>query len=129
VTFGNAVSAFWKNYAMFSGRARRSEYWWAVLFLVLVSLPLGLIDGFLFFEILVTAGFGPLSVLFLLVIFLPSLTLLVRRFHDVGMSGWFVVLTFIPFAGPVFGLVVSVLDSQRGTNAFGASSKYPDSGA
>ncbi len=123
--FGAAVKAFWKNYAVFSGRARRSEYWWAVLFLLAVSFPVALIDTVVFFDTIVQTGSGPLSILFLLVILLPSISLLVRRFHDVGLSGWFVLLTFIPFAGAVFAFVVAVLDSQRGDNRFGESAKYP----
>jgi len=125
--FGAAVKAFWKNYAVFSGRARRSEYWWAVLFLLAVSFPIALIDTVVFFDTIVQTGSGPLSILFLLVILLPSISLLIRRFHDVGLSGWFVLLTFIPFAGAVFAFVVAVLDSQRGDNRFGESAKYPGS--
>lgn len=125
--FGAAVKAFWKNYAVFSGRARRSEYWWAVLFLLALSFPIALIDTVVFFDTIVQTGSGPLSILFLLVILLPSISLLIRRFHDVGLSGWFVLLTFIPFAGAVFALVVAVLDSQRGDNRFGESVKYPGS--
>ncbi len=125
--FGAAVKAFWKNYAVFSGRARRSEYWWAVLFLLAVSFPIALIDTVVFFDTIVQTGSGPLSILFLLVILLPSISLLIRRFHDVGLSGWLVLLTFIPFAGAVFAFVVAVLDSQRGDNRFGESVKYPGS--
>ena len=125
--FGAAVKAFWKNYAVFSGRARRSEYWWAVLFLLAVSFPIALIDTVVFFDTIVQTGSGPLSILFLLVILLPSISLLIRRFHDVGLSGWFVLLAFIPFAGAVFAFVVAVLDSQRGDNRFGESAKYPGS--
>ncbi len=125
--FGAAVKAFWKNYAVFSGRARRSEYWWAVLFLLALSFPIALIDTVVFFDTIVQTGSGPLSILFLLVILLPSISLLIRRFHDVGLSGWFVLLTFIPFAGAVFAFVVAVLDSQRGDNRFGESAKYPGS--
>jgi uncharacterized membrane protein YhaH (DUF805 family) len=116
VKFGAAVKAFWKNYAVFRGRAKRSEYWWAVLFIVAVSFPIALIDTLVFFDTLVQTGSGPLSIVYLLVIFLPSLTLLVRRFQDVGLNGWFVVLTLIPFAGAVFALVVSLLPSQPENN-------------
>lgn len=119
MTFGAAVRAFWKNFAVFNGRARRPEYWWAVLFLVAVSFPIALIDTVVFFDTIAQTGSGPLSILFLLVILVPSLSLLVRRFHDVGMSGWFVLLTLIPFAGAVFAFVVSVLPSQQGANKFG----------
>jgi uncharacterized membrane protein YhaH (DUF805 family) len=98
-----------------------------VLFLLALSFPIALIDTLVFFDTIVQTGSGPLSILFILVILLPSISLLVRRFHDVGMSGWLVLLTFIPFAGAVFALVVAVLDSQRGANRFGESVKYPES--
>ena len=124
VKFGDAVKAFWKNYAVFTGRSRRSEYWWAVLFLFALSFPIALLDTIMFSSIIAEAGSGPLSILFLLVIVVPTVSLLVRRFHDVGLSGWLVLLTFIPFIGAVFAFVVAVLDSQRGANQFGDSAKY-----
>jgi uncharacterized membrane protein YhaH (DUF805 family) len=119
--FGDAVKAFWKNYAVFSGRASRSEYWWAVLFLVAVSFPLALLDTLVFFDTIAQTGSGPLSILYVLVIAVPSISLLVRRFHDVGLNGWLVLLTLIPFAGAVFSFVVAVLPSQQGPNKFGGS--------
>jgi uncharacterized membrane protein YhaH (DUF805 family) len=117
--FGAAVKAFWKNYALFTGRSSRSEYWWAVLFLVALSFPIALVDTLVFFDVIVQTGSGPLSILYLLVILVPSLSLLVRRFHDVGLNGWLVLLTLIPFAGAAFALVVALLPSQQGTNRFG----------
>lgn len=125
--FGQAVSTFWRKYVDFSGRARRSEYWWVLLFVVLVSFPIALVDTVVFEEFIAQSGSGPLSILLLLAIFLPGLSLFVRRFHDVGLSGWLVLLTVIPYAGGIFGLVVALLDSQRGTNRFGESAKYPGS--
>ena len=117
--FGAAIKAFWKNYAVFRGRARRSEVWWVVLFIFLLSFPIALIDTLVFFDTIAQTGSGPLSLLMLLVLFVPSLSLMVRRFHDVGLSGWFVILTAIPFAGAVFAFVVSVLPSKPGANRFG----------
>ena len=117
--FGAAVKSFWKNYAVFRGRARRSEVWWVVLFIFVLSFPIVLIDTLVFFDTIVQTGSGPLSLLLLLVMFLPSLSLMVRRFQDVGLSGWFVILTLIPFAGAVFAFVMSVLPSQQGANRFG----------
>lgn len=119
MTFVAAIKAFWKNYAVFRGRARRSEVWWVVLFIFALSFPIALIDTLLFFDTITQTGSGPMSLLLLLVIFVPSLSLMVRRFHDVGLSGWFVILTLIPFGGAVFAFVVSVLPTQQGANKFG----------
>ena len=119
MSFGVAVKSFWKNYAVFRGRARRSEVWWVLLFIFVLSFPIALIDTLVFYDVIVQTGSGPLSLLMLLVLFVPSLSLMVRRFHDVGLSGWLVILTAIPFAGAVFAFVVSVLPSQQGANKFG----------
>ncbi len=123
--FGEAVVRFWQNYVVFSGRARRSEYWWAVLFLALVALPVAVLDLVLFPQLTLTFGAGPVSFVYLVAVFLPGLSLQVRRFHDVGLSGWWVLLAFVPIGGSVFALVVSVLDSEAKTNRFGVSAKYP----
>ena len=123
--FSQAVVTFWQKYVVFTGRARRSEYWWVMLFLVAVSIPVGFVDLVVFPDLTLAFGAGPVSFLYLIAIFLPGLSLQVRRFHDVGFSGWWVLLAFIPIAGSVFAIVVSVLDSQNGTNAYGESAKYP----
>lgn len=125
MNFGDAVKSFWTKYVDFTGRARRSEYWWVVLFVVIVTLPLTIVDQLLFQDVLLEAGIGVLTSFFTLAILLPGLSLSVRRLHDIGMSGWFVLLFLIPFAGSVFGLVIALIDSQRGTNQFGPSAKYP----
>ena len=90
-----------------------------VLFIFLLSFPIVLIDTLVFFDTIVQTGSGPLSLLLLLVMFVPGLSLMVRRFQDVGLSGWFVILTLIPFVGAVFAFVMSVLPSQQGANKFG----------
>ena len=125
MSFGDAVKSFWSKYVVFSGRARRSEYWWVVLFLVIVTVPLSIVDAILFGELVLDAGIGVLTSFFTLAILLPGLSLSVRRLHDIGMSGWFVLLFLIPFAGSVFGLVIALIDSQRDANKFGPSPKYP----
>ena len=76
-----------KKYAVFSGRARRKEYWFFVLFNVIISLVLTVIDAAMgtYDE---TVGTGILSGVYLLAIFIPSLAVAVRRLHDTGRSGW-----------------------------------------
>lgn len=111
--FGEAVRYCLSNYAKFSGRASRSQYWFFTLFLVAVNLGITLID-------LVTGatvepiGAGgmtlmAISVLFALGTFIPSLAVSSRRFHDAGWSFWWFLLILVPLAGVVFVFVVSLL--------------------
>jgi uncharacterized membrane protein YhaH (DUF805 family) len=79
------------NYANFSGRARRSEYWYYILCSVIISMILGLADYFIGFQINVLRGIYGLAV------FIPGLAVLVRRMHDIGRSGWFIFTFLIPF--------------------------------
>lgn len=99
--FSNAVCSFFKNYAVFSGRANRSEYWYSILFCTLVGFALGLVE-----EI---GGLYPyedeslLANLFNIIILVPSLSVFFRRMHDVGRSGWWYMLIFTVIGAiPVF---------------------------
>jgi len=111
-----------KNYATFSGRARRKEYWMFFLFNVLISLGLGVLD--------VVAGTysveyetGFFSALYSLLVLIPSIAVSVRRLHDTNRSGWWVVISLIPIIGVLVLFVFTCLDSQPGTNRFGANPK------
>ena len=118
--FGEAVkSVIFKNYATFSGRASRSEYWWFTLFNIIASIALqvstialGAIDPIL-------AGIaGLLVIVFFLGIFVPSLAVIVRRLHDVDKSGWWylIVLTGI---GALVVLYWMIIKGTEGDNRFG----------
>ena len=111
-----------KNYATFSGRARRKEYWMFFLFNVLISLGLGVLD--------VVAGTysveyetGFFSALYSLLVLIPSIAVSVRRLHDTNRSGWWVVISLIPIIGVLVLFVFTCLDSQPGTNRFGVNPK------
>lgn len=111
-----------KNYATFSGRARRKEYWMFFLFNVLISLGLGVLD--------VVAGTysveyetGFFSGLYSLLVLIPSIAVGVRRLHDTNRSGWWIVISLIPIIGVLVLFVFTCLDSQPGTNRFGANPK------
>jgi len=86
VGFLGAIKLYFANYTNFSGRSRRSEYWWIILFVNIIAFLL----GFLLPEI---AG------IWTLVTFLPSLSLCIRRLHDTGHSGWYYFFCLIPIAG------------------------------
>ena len=125
--FGEAIKSFWSNYATFKGRSRRSEYWWIQLFLVLTNLAVAAIDLALMDgdvdRFIANGGGGIVGLVWILVTIVPALAVLVRRLHDTGKSGWWVLIGFVPFVGTIVVFVFSVLDSDAGDNKYGASPK------
>jgi len=97
MSFGEAISACFRKFATFRGRARRSEYWYFVLFGVLLGIPAGITDSLLAASTGSAAGGRPVTGLLALVLFLPRLSVAVRRLHDVNYSGWFIGMFFIAF--------------------------------
>lgn len=112
-----------QRYADFSGRSRRKEYWMFLLGVVIVAVVLGIIEGILGINGMVGGVYGPLTVLLLLGILIPSIAVQVRRFHDQGKSGWFVLLGFIPFVGGIIVLVFMCLEGTKGDNEYGPDPK------
>lgn len=107
-----------RKYIVFSGRSRRREYWFFVLFSTLIMIALSLIDismGTVSSE----SGSGLLSNIYALAVLLPSIAVLVRRLHDTNRSGWWILIIVIPLIGFIWLLVLTVLDSQPGDNRFG----------
>jgi uncharacterized membrane protein YhaH (DUF805 family) len=146
MSFGQAIKSVLSQYATFSGRARRSEYWWFQLFAFLVSLPVQIFFFVMYFAALApvldavdsdgnipadayddinwglfAVGFIPV-ILVSLAIFLPSLAVLVRRLHDTGRSGWWWLIGFVP-GGSIVLLVFAVLDGQPFDNEYGPDPK------
>ncbi len=110
-----------KQYAVFSGRARRKEYWFFVLFNVLISIVLSIIDG-ITGTLSMELGLGVLSGLYTLAVLIPSIAVSVRRLHDTGRSGWWLLIAFIPLIGLVL-LVFMLLDGQAQENKYGPDPK------
>lgn len=106
-----------KKYAVFGGRARRKEYWYFVLFNFLITFVLGIIDGILGFTI-EGSGFGFLGGLYSLAVFIPSLAVTVRRLHDTGRSGWWILIGVIPLVGLIVMLIFLAAESQPGNNQY-----------
>jgi uncharacterized membrane protein YhaH (DUF805 family) len=111
-----------KKYAVFSGRSRRKEYWYFVLFNILISIGLSVIDGVLGTGNAET-GTGLLSGIYSLAVLIPSLAVLVRRLHDTNRSGWWILIGLIPIIGWIVLLVFVVEDSNPGQNQYGANPK------
>ncbi len=108
-----------EKYCDFNGRARRSEYWWFCLCNFVLSYVVNLIGGL----ISPTVGMV-LTCIVTLGLLLPGLGVCVRRLHDIGKSGWLVLLALIPLVGAIILIVWFCKDSDRGSNAYGPSPKY-----
>lgn len=163
MSFGQAIKTCFNKYFVISGRAPRSEYWWFTLFLFLVGGTLGLVALFAGIGALITAiagsesdvdnmaglAFGAtvvglIALVFFLAVIAPSITVLVRRFHDVGLSGWWVggyaianvavgiigglsgndfggvgILSVILNLAAIASFIVTLLPSQAGANKYG----------
>ena len=112
----DAVRSVLAKYATFSGRARRSEYWWFYLAYVIAYIVAAIIDGLL--------GITALTLIVSLGLLIPTLAVGVRRLHDIGKSGWWLLIGLIPLVGAIVLLVFACQDSRRGTNQWGPSPKY-----
>jgi len=111
-----------KQYAVFKGRARRKEYWFFILFNLIASLVLTVVD-FMTGSLDAELGMGLLSGLYSLAVLIPSLAVTVRRLHDTGRTGWWLLIGLIPLIGAIVLLVFMLLDSQPGDNEYGANPK------
>ena len=109
-----AVKTCFAKYVDWNGRAQRSEYWWWVLFVIIVSIVLTIID------IAVLRG-QLLSSLWSLATLLPGLFVGVRRLHDLDKSGWWWLIVLVPIIGILLLLYWFVQPSQEGENRFGAN--------
>lgn len=110
-----------KKYAVFSGRSRRKEYWMFCLFSLIFSIAAMVIDGVLGSSI--GMGYGVVYLLYALGVFIPSIAVSVRRLHDVGKSGWFLLIALIPIIGAIWLIVLVCSDSEAGVTKYGPNPK------
>jgi uncharacterized membrane protein YhaH (DUF805 family) len=106
-----------KKYKDFDGRSKRNEYWYFVLFNFLISLVLGFIDGLLHLTI-PGSGLGVLGGLYSLVVLVPGIAAGIRRLHDTGRSGWWLLIAFIPLIGVIVLIVFLASESQPERNQY-----------
>jgi uncharacterized membrane protein YhaH (DUF805 family) len=111
-----------KNYAVVTGRAHRTEYWFFQLFNFLAIVILVILDG-ITGTLSEGAGMGILSGIYVLAVFIPSIAVAVRRLHDSGKSGWWILIVFVPLVGGLILLVFTLLDSTPGDNQYGPNPK------
>ncbi|QDO94922.1 DUF805 domain-containing protein [Formosa sediminum] len=107
-----------EHYADFKGRARRQEYWMFVLINMIISWSISLL-GYLFD----VSIFSILSGIYSLAVFIPGFAVSVRRLHDVGKSGWFLLIAVIPIIGWIWLIVLMATDSEVGPNNWGDNPK------
>lgn len=122
------IECITKNYANFSGRAGRKEYWMYNLFyalfmfiLVIASVVICAIINMNLPEITIVVLFIVVCDCFALAI--PSLAVLVRRLHDINKSGWWCLISFVPYAGFIILFIFTLLDSTPGRNQYGENPK------
>ena len=118
------IKTITQNYANFSGRAQRAEYWYFTLFvnLAMTVLTIGAVA---------TSGpmgepspvFSILQAILVLGLIIPGLGVQIRRLHDIGKSGWFWLVNFVPCVGPFIVLIWAVQDSDPGDNQYGPNPK------
>ncbi|NJC23829.1 uncharacterized membrane protein YhaH (DUF805 family) [Arthrobacter pigmenti] len=116
--FFTAVRRYWRKYATFSGRASRSEYWWSVLFTGLVGLVIDGVDEIVRLSMR-NSGMGgfddpsdlgaALAWIWAAIIFIPTISILVRRLHDINMSGWMIFIGLFPLIGAIVLLVFTLM--------------------
>ncbi len=105
-----------KKYAVFSGRAQRKEYWMFLLFNLIITFVLYLIEG-------LVGGPGIVGGLYSLAVLIPGIAVGVRRLHDTNRSGWWLLISLIPLIGTIVLIVFLVQDSQPGENRYGPNPK------
>ena len=106
------------KYAVFSGRAGRREYWMFFLFNLIFSIAARFVDMTSGSEVILL-GMKPITLVYGLAVALPSLTVAVRRLHDIGYAGWWMLLLIVPFIGPVALVVMFCLAGEPGDNKYG----------
>lgn len=116
MSFSQAVQSGFQNYANFSGRALRSEYWWWVVFAIVSAVIVAAIDAAL-------GASSLLSYVYSLALLLPGLAVSVRRLHDRGRTGWWMLVIFVPLLGGLFLLAQFVSRGDAEANRYGPA-KY-----
>lgn len=110
-----------KKYADFRTRARRSEYWYFALFNALFILLLSLLDTVLGFGNEDTLGV--FAALYSIAVVIPGFAVFVRRLHDIGKSGWWILIGIVPFVGAILLFLFTIRDGQPGVNQYGPNPK------
>jgi uncharacterized membrane protein YhaH (DUF805 family) len=107
MNFIEALKSVFTKYIDFNGRASRAEYWWFFLFNIIVNVLTSFVDGYID-----PSGVGVVGLVVSLGLLVPGLAVAIRRIHDVGKSGWFILI-------PIYNLILVLTAGQVGTNEYG----------
>ena len=133
MSLGESLTSVFNKYATFTGRARRSEFWWFTICYYIIVFVCNIASiGFLLQTLSGEMSYNdPSYMIFMMMsvvvglgLFLPALAVTVRRFHDIGKSGWNILWSAIPFVGVIIVLVWMCQDSDVVANKYGESPKY-----
>jgi len=105
-----------KKYAVFSGRARRKEYWMFFLFNLIIVIAIGIVES-------IIGSAGVIGMLYSLAVLLPGIAVSIRRLHDTGRTGWWMLVGLVPVIGAIVLIIFMVQDSKPGPNPYGANPK------
>ena len=103
------------NYANFDGRARRKEYWMFFLFNIFFSIVANIIDSII--------GVPALSGILMLALLVPGIAVSIRRMHDIGNSGWMLLIGFVPLIGGIWLIILMAKEGDKGSNEYGEDPK------
>jgi uncharacterized membrane protein YhaH (DUF805 family) len=125
MSFGDAITTCLRKYAVFSGRAGRPEYWWFVLFNVIVSFVTSILDSALGLDYGAgTSSNGVLSTIATLLLLVPNLAVGSRRLHDSGRSAWWLLIALVPCVGFIV-LIIFFCQASQGPNQHGPGPEAP----
>lgn len=105
-----------KKYAVIEGRARRKEYWMFILFNVILTI----LASFISIEF---RGFYIILIIYLVAIIIPTISVIVRRMHDIGKSGFWIFIRLVPIIGGIWMLILLCTEGQMGENQYGKNPK------
>ena len=112
-----------KKYAQFDGRARRQEFWMFTLISFLISFGLAIVDSVAGLTKMAGGSISPLQTLYALGVLVPSVAVAIRRLHDIGKPGWWILIGLVPCIGAIVLIVFYAQDSQPGSNEYGPNPK------
>ena len=114
MSFDDAVkNVIINNYISFKGRASRSEYWWFFLFCICVGVITGIVDFVVGWNVMWITN------IVIIALFLPTLSVAVRRLHDMGRSGWWYLIVIIPYIGWIMFLILMIIEGEEHPNGYG----------
>lgn len=105
----------WQHFLDWQGRARRSEFWYFILFNFIISVIIGVFD--------LIVGTNIFMYIYSIAVLIPGICVSIRRMHDIGKSGWWYLINLIPFIGNIWFIILACQDSQPGTNQWGPNPK------